>query len=97
MRLSKSVDRAHFDTVMALFEEILELSIEERSAQLEQRCGDDRDLREQVESLLTQVDADDGFLESGAPGDLLREHLDDFGGDTVEPTAEPKIPARIGP
>ena len=97
MRLSESVDRAHFDTVMALFEEILELPIEERSVQLEQRCGDDQDLREQVESLIEQSDADDGFLESGKPGDLLREHLDGLDGETTEPSAETKIPARIGP
>ena len=91
------MDQATFDTVMELFEEILELPVEERFAQLEQRCGSDQGLREQVESLLAQVDADDGFLESGTPGDLLREHLDDLGGETVEPRAEPKIPARIGP
>jgi WD40 repeat protein len=90
------VDQAHFDTVMELFEEILELPTRERFAQLEQRCGNDRDLREQVESLLAQTDADDGFLESGKPGDLLREHLDDLGGETIEPSAETKIPARIG-
>ena len=91
------VDRAHFDTVMELFEEILELPVEQRSAQLEKRCGDDRDLREQVESLLEQADADDGFLESGKPGDVLREHLDSLAGETARPAAETKIPARIGP
>ncbi len=90
------MDRAHFETVMALFEEILELPVEERFAQLEQRCGDDRGLREQVESLLAQADVDDGFLESGKPGDLLREHLADLGGETYEPSAETKFPARIG-
>ena len=79
---------------MALFEEILELPAEERSAQLEERCGDDRDLREQVESLLEQADADDDFLESGKPGDVLREYLDRPDGETA---AETKIPARIGP
>jgi serine/threonine-protein kinase len=91
------VDRARFEIVMALLEEILELPVEERSTQLEKRCGNDRDLREQVESLLEQADADDGFLESGRPGDVLREHLDSLGGETAKPAAETKIPARIGP
>lgn len=90
------MDRARFESVMYLFEEILELPSSDRLAQLEQRCGNDQNLREQVGSLLAQAEADDGFLESDTPGDILRGHFDDLGVETIGPSAKTRIPARIG-
>jgi WD40 repeat protein len=91
------VNPDRFKRVMALFEEILELPAGERTARLTALCGDDGDLRREVESLLDQAGVDDGFLESGSPGEVLREHLESLGGETEQPPTAKKIPARIGP
>ena len=49
------MEQARFDRVMALFEEFLELPVEERARRLQERCGDDEELRKMVESLLEHV------------------------------------------
>ena len=91
------MDRERFERVMALFEEILELPVAARPAQLERLCGNDQDLREQVESLLEQAELDDGFLESDKPGKMMRRHIESLVEEAEQPAGETKLPARIGP
>ena len=90
------MERERFERVMALFEETLELPVEERSEHLERVCGGDEDLQKQVESLLEQAEVDDGFLESEKPGDVIRESFEGFLSEAGKP-AETVIPVRIGP
>lgn len=61
----------NWQRVRAIVSEALELPADERPAFIDKACADDRELRDEVESLLIH-DADDGFLEQpmlGAGGD----------------------------
>ena len=55
-----------------LYEEALELSPEERAAFLAQACGNDFDLRQEVESLLASKSKAGDFLSSGAMKDAAK-------------------------
>jgi len=52
-----------FDRVRALFEGALDLSPTDRAAFLDRECGEDKELRREVESLLAANEEADGFLE----------------------------------
>ena len=91
------MERNRFDRVMAVFEEILEVPPEKRNSRLRDICGEDDDLCTQVESLLEQAAADDGFLETGTPGDVVREHLESLSRENDQQKTEIKLPERIGP
>ncbi len=73
--------------VEAVFEQAAELAGDERSAFLEDACGDDREGRRDVESLLA-ADGDAGsFLEEPVLEDLA-EHLRDAGAAALAIHAE---------
>ena len=80
----------HWQRIKAIVSEALELEPGERPAFLAEACGDDVELREEIESLLDH-DADDAFLEQpplGAVGD-------EASGDTTVTVLNPG--ARLGP
>ena len=74
----------NWQRVKAIVSDALELSDDERAAFIDEVCGDDRQLREEVESLL-QHDADDEFLEQ--PLLVAAGQVDDTGQNALEPGA----------
>src|SRR5688572_21262705 len=57
---------ASWNRIKALFQAVIERAPNERDAFLEKACGDDRDLRQEVESLLTAHAAAGTFAERSA-------------------------------
>ncbi len=83
------MDTDRWETVQRLFHEALEVSGEQREAFIANACGDDTELRAEVESLLAAHFADDDFLEKSAidtasigeasPAvDMAGERIDDY-------------------
>lgn len=58
-----------------LFEEARELPVEQRAAFLDQACGDDRELRKEIESLLEAEQGIGSFLDGDRVGQSLSEAL----------------------
>jgi len=89
--MTEPSERDRFERAMTIFEHALTFPGHQRRRHVRAACGDDRDLLEQVESLLEQVDADDGFLErdplAGAHRDAIAGLLDDLGGAHRAPSA----------
>ena len=81
---------------MALLERALELPPGERSGYIDANCAGDEELRAEVRSLLDEAEADDGFLESGRPGELVRETVEGLDADAGGPAAS-RVPDQIGP
>jgi len=61
------MDRQRFEHVQAVFREALLTAPEDLGIFLDSRCGDDGELRRQVEALLTAHREAKGFLEPGSP------------------------------
>ncbi len=59
-----------WNKIKALFSEAQDCTVEERSDFLSRACGDDTDLRIEVEKLLGSYDEDDGFLENSAVAEV---------------------------
>ncbi|HSN54543.1 MAG TPA: serine/threonine-protein kinase [Candidatus Sulfomarinibacteraceae bacterium] len=79
-----------WDEVRELFLRVADLDPAAREAHLDEACGEDRDLRHEVESLLGQNDRSDTFLPR-----LIEHAAQDLVGD---PASDPAArPARIGP
>ena len=70
---SSELRRARFEAVRDLFDEVCELPAAERGALLAARCGDDTELRAEVEQLLAADAASAADLEAPALDDF---HLD---------------------
>ncbi len=66
------------DRVDELFKQALEMSGAERGAFLDRECGDDHDLRDHVERLVTGAESDSWLQTGGGIGESLFE-----GGDTL--------------
>jgi serine/threonine protein kinase len=80
---------------MAIFERALSYPTDQRPRFVRQSCGNDDELGRQVRSLLRQLEADDGFLESGGPGDEMRLQLTSLlGGPGSDPSLR-SLPSRI--
>ena len=80
----------NWQRIKAIVSEALELPEDERAAFVEQTCADDRELRDEVESLLF-YEADDGFLEQP----LLVAATGDSPDDASQTFLEPG--SRLGP
>jgi serine/threonine protein kinase len=88
-------DRKLFSRAMAIFERALSYPTDQRPRFVRQSCGNDDELGRQVRSLLRQLEADDGFLESGGPGDEMRLQLTSLlGGPGSDPSLR-SLPSRI--
>ena len=61
----KTVDPDRFTLIRQIFEQVIELPAEQRSAWLEHKCADDS-IRSEVVALLTEMDRSDDPLEAGA-------------------------------
>lgn len=95
-------DRGRFARVAALFEEAREIADRgHRSALVAERCGDDAELRAEVEDLLEVHDENDTLAQEGASAfesswamDALAQEATGF--DSAEQSAVP-VPDRVGP
>lgn len=65
--------------VTELFEQALDQSPEQRAAFVQTACAGDGELRREVESLLAEHQAEDGFLESPAIAAVAERIGDDSG------------------
>jgi eukaryotic-like serine/threonine-protein kinase len=82
------IPRARWHQIQSLFEELVDLEGSARAAHLERSCGDDADLRNSVQSLLTLDGArEDPLLNAvgAAAESLLDDHRDRLIGTRVGP------------
>ena len=84
------MDADRWDEIQNVLQAVHECSPEERDSLLEARCGADRDLREQVQSLLAAADAASSFFD----GLVSRAMQDSEAHDTTDQLAPGE---RIGP
>lgn len=64
--MMRTIDQSRFDAIDELLDELLDADSKERECLLAARCGGDRDLRREVESLLAALGTKNDFIE--APG-----------------------------
>ena len=74
-----------FARIKTILLSALDLPPEQRSAYLDQACGDDAELRREVEAKLAHADADLTFLRSHGLLDVKPEHLVTMGGALPRP------------
>ncbi len=84
-----------YQKAVELFHEAAQLPTEARSEFLQQSCGDDAALREEVESLLEHDDAEGDLFGPGKGVEMLAEDL--FGDQADDLTVAGPLPGRIGP
>ncbi len=82
------METQRWQQIDALFDEALEISVSERAAWLQQACGADEALRDEVASLLAASDESDDFIETAAAPSVAN-WLD-------EDTPDPLISTQIG-
>ena len=82
------METQRWQQIDALFDEALEISVSERAAWLQQACGADEALRDEVASLLAASDESDDFIETAAAPSVAN-WLD-------ENTPDPLIGTQIG-
>src|SRR5215212_5698668 len=70
--------------IKSIFDSVILLGKNERSAHLEIVCANDVDLRREVEALLVSFDSADGFMEKPFAAELARS-LQDREADDLEP------------
>src|SRR5213596_1073482 len=73
------MNATRWSNVEPLYHTALERSADERAAFLRGACGDDRELLEEVESLLAQASAANGFLNDPAVDAVARLMTDERG------------------
>ncbi len=89
------MDSDRWDRVSAVFGEAVEVAVEERQQFLEQACGDDQELLQEVESLLAAHSSAQGeFLEQLSPA--AAGHLDDTGAKPPERIGSWRVVGEIG-
>ncbi|HPF69168.1 MAG TPA: serine/threonine-protein kinase [Candidatus Krumholzibacteria bacterium] len=86
------MDAARFRQVKAVLVEVLSRDPSARPAYLDAACAGDRDLRREVEDLLSRADAASTLVDHGADGARAVRAL----AESVEPGPTP-MPERIGP
>src|SRR5687767_2198227 len=75
-RLIKVMDRSRLEHVEAIYQAVVEQPLENRRALLESECGNDDELRREVESLLRYEDNGVNFMDT-PPADLAAELFGD--------------------
>jgi eukaryotic-like serine/threonine-protein kinase len=68
------VDKARWQRLQPILDEVLDLPVDERRARLDERCGRDLALRAEIESLLT-ADAEDAGVLDGIDARFVEEAL----------------------
>ena len=89
------MDSDRWDRVSAVFGEAVEVAVEERRRFLEEACGDDHELLQEVESLLAAHSSAQGeFLNQLSP--VAAVHLDDAGAKPPERIGSWRVVGEIG-
>ena len=82
-------DNARWKKLRSLFAEALELAADDRDAFLREQCGDDAELREEIETLLASVAGETGVVDiAGIVGEAAR--------DVVGKTETTHLDERVG-
>ncbi len=78
------MERENWQKVKAVFDSVIHIGTDERSAFLKNACADDAELRSEVESLLSSSDAAESFMERPFVGEIA-ELLADGAANRLEP------------
>lgn len=91
------MSRIDWDRVWKVFDDALEAPTEQRGALLDEACGDDADLRAEVEGLLAGHDHDDGVLDRAPAGSLAATTTGAVSSSSAETSVGPyRIVREIG-